>query len=154
MKKILLSVVLFGSMLIFISCTGKIEPEAGCELECQTISNICPAEITYDECKIKCDDCGIELFDEIENVEDCNKVQDELSKCNVSKREQNSSNYCELACNNYNNQCLTQVPNATQELFEEGFQSCMDLCESWSSEKVGCMVDAQDCPSMTEVCGL
>jgi len=63
-------------------------------------------------------------------------------------------NNCEAACHNYNNRCLVHVPNATQELFDQGFESCMSVCAGWDETKVECMVNAKDCPSMTEVCGL
>lgn len=61
---------------------------------------------------------------------------------------------CEAACGNYVTACLTLVPNATEKLFEEGFDSCMSECAAWAPEKVECMIGALSCEAMTNVCGL
>lgn len=65
-----------------------------------------------------------------------------------------AGNGCELACSNYVNKCLTLVPNADQNLFDQGLASCQQECQGWSADKVGCLASALDCPSMTETCGL
>ncbi|OGF21670.1 hypothetical protein A2316_01270 [Candidatus Falkowbacteria bacterium RIFOXYB2_FULL_38_15] len=64
------------------------------------------------------------------------------------------NNDCESACINYVNKCLTLVPNANQALYNDGVISCMKECIDWDSEKADCMINAIDCPSMTDVCGL
>ena len=61
---------------------------------------------------------------------------------------------CDVACDNYVDQCLTLVPGATQQLFEDGLVSCMQECAAWEAEKIACIRDAQNCPSMTEECEL
>lgn len=61
---------------------------------------------------------------------------------------------CDQACNNYNKQCLSLVPNVDQNMLSDWFASCMDLCKDRPKEKITCMQNAQDCVAMTEVCGL
>ncbi len=46
------------------------------------------------------------------------------------------------------------MPNTTQDLYEEGRLSCLDECTKWDGNKISCMENALDCPSMTEICGL
>lgn len=65
-----------------------------------------------------------------------------------------AGNGCDLACSNYVNKCLTLVPNANQELFEQGRVSCLGECQTWSTDKTDCIARAGDCPAMTEACGL
>jgi|GEM_PF-2086185 coenzyme F420-reducing hydrogenase gamma subunit len=65
-----------------------------------------------------------------------------------------SGNDCEAACANYANKCLSLVPNADQNLINQGLVSCMQECQAWPADKTGCMVQAIDCPAMTESCGL
>ena len=112
---------------------------------------MCSGVITYEECNNGCNVCGVSVLDEIDEEQDCDQIKEKISQCNFPKEE---SNNCEVACNNYNNQCLTWVPNADQNLFDQGYESCMAECKDWTVEKIECMEGAQDCPSMTEVCGL
>jgi uncharacterized protein YmfQ (DUF2313 family) len=46
------------------------------------------------------------------------------------------------------------VPNATEALFNEGFDSCLTECANWNAQKVECMINAFNCEAMAEVCGL
>jgi len=71
-----------------------------------------------------------------------------------TSREISSSNDCEGACSNYTMKCLSLVPNADQNLFNEGLKSCVAECAKWKKEKVECILQASDCPAMTETCGL
>ncbi len=64
------------------------------------------------------------------------------------------SSDCQFACANYVVKCLTLVPNASKDLLDEGLNSCMSECQRWNSQKTGCMIEAIDCESMTNVCGL
>jgi hypothetical protein len=50
--------------------------------------------------------------------------------------------------------CLTLVPNASEALFSDGFNSCLKDCTKWNNQKVECLITAADCQAMTEVCGL
>ncbi|MDD3284530.1 MAG: hypothetical protein PHZ07_02955 [Patescibacteria group bacterium] len=80
--------------------------------------------------------------------------QDEFSTSTVKIIENKASNDCGAACDKYVKNCLTLVPNANEAFFTEGHESCLKECKNWDSEKVDCMINAIDCPSMTEVCGL
>jgi hypothetical protein len=65
-----------------------------------------------------------------------------------------TGNDCEAACTNYVNKCLTLVPGADETLFQQGRDSCMDVCVEWTSEKADCIATAASCEPMTDVCGL
>jgi len=151
MKKVLFSVILLGVVFVFNACEKNTEAKSDCESKCETISKMCSEVITYDECKDDCNVCGIDVLNKINEEKDCDKIKESMSQCNSPKEKTNN---CDAACKNYNNRCLTLVPNANQQLFDEGYESCMNECKSWATEKTECMVTAQDCPSMTEVCGL
>jgi hypothetical protein len=91
-----------------------------------------------------------------------------LSGCGVQPKEENEEyvtstvevvkpqvqNACGEACDNYVNKCLTLVPNADSELFQEGKDTCVEDCATWDDEKTQCMVSAKACTEMTDVCGL
>lgn len=78
-----------------------------------------------------------------------------LSKTKESdKTPISNSSDCEVACANYTNKCLTLVPNADQNLFNEGLLSCMNECAKWNGLKTECMINSIDCESMTTTCGL
>ena len=144
---VLLVLAIFSS-----SCTVEVSQDEGCESQCEAVSTMCSEVITYEECNNECNSCDSVIMDEIESEEDCGKIKEKMSQCTSIAKEDASN--CDSACNNYNNQCLTLVPNADQQLFDQGYESCMSECAEWSTEKVGCMAESQDCPSMTEVCGL
>ncbi|MDD5464409.1 MAG: hypothetical protein PHP62_04625, partial [Candidatus Moranbacteria bacterium] len=141
MKKMLLPLVVVG--LFLSSCATVTENKSDCESKCEAISGMCSEVITYEECSNGCNGCGVSVLDEIESEQDCDKIKERMSQCNLSKE---ASNNCEAACDNYNNQCLTLVPNADQKLFDQGYESCMAECKDWTVEKVECMEAAQDCP--------
>ncbi len=61
---------------------------------------------------------------------------------------------CDAACNNYVDQCLTLVPGATQQIFNDGLVSCLQECAAWEGEKISCIRDATNCTSMTDDCDL
>jgi hypothetical protein len=65
-----------------------------------------------------------------------------------------TENVCTKACQNYIDKCLTLVPNASHQLFEEGRQSCYEKCNGWSPEKITCMENAEACTAMTSECEL
>ncbi|MFA6458504.1 MAG: hypothetical protein WCV72_03920 [Patescibacteria group bacterium] len=151
MKKILLPLSVLGLVLLLSSCTKNTEPKNDCESKCEAVCEMCLEAITCEECKNGCSVCGVAVLDEVKEQPDCDKIKERMSQCNSPKEESNS---CEAACNNYNKQCLSLVPNANQALFDQGYESCMAECQNWTGEKIDCMETAQDCPSMTEVCGL
>ncbi len=151
MKHSLLSLVFLISLLGFSSCASEIQKEETCETKCESFENICGSDFSLDQCKSSCASCGFNFSDLELNSENCERASEKISQCVFPEKDALN---CEDACQNYNNQCLTLVPNADQKLFDEGLSSCMLECESWSKEKIECMESANDCPSMTEVCGL
>jgi len=81
-------------------------------------------------------------------------VQDTQSGAvSVTKPAQAGSN-CEDACKNYVGKCLTLVPGASETLFKQGSDSCMEECVQWTSAKTDCIASAASCESMTDACGL
>ncbi|MDX9970845.1 MAG: hypothetical protein RBS56_02970 [Candidatus Gracilibacteria bacterium] len=151
MKYSFFALFLFVSLFVLNSCAFELQKEYTCETKCESLSNVCGSSFSYDQCLSSCTDCGFTFSNEITSSEDCEEVSEKISQCNFPEKQ---SLNCEDACHNYNNQCLIWVPNVDQKLFDEGFSSCMSECESWSKEKIGCMENANDCPSMTEICGL
>jgi len=151
MKKSL-PIIFLAPTILLLGCATDISQNGSCESKCESISNMCSEVLPYEQCKGECDACDPAIMDEINDEEDCEKIKEKMSQCALVSEEGSSD--CDAACNNYNNQCLTLVPNANQQLFDQGYESCMSECAGWSGEKVQCMSTAQDCPSMTEVCGL
>ncbi len=87
------------------------------------------------------------LLEGAENNFNANLPQSDQTSFTASKD-------CEAACGHYVTACLTLVPNATQALFDDGYNSCLGECAKWSDNKVSCMITAFDCEAMTDVCGL
>lgn len=84
-----------------------------------------------------------------------NKKQTEVPiNTDVSITDNVAKPNCELACTNYVKKCLYLVPGATQQLFKEGQDSCLEECNSWDAEKIQCMQDAENCTLMTDECKL
>jgi len=83
-----------------------------------------------------------------------NRLMNDLASEAEETNLPSGSNDCEAACANYVNKCLTLVPNADHILFNEGLNSCLKECSSWSSEKTKCILEAIACPEMTDVCEL
>lgn len=97
----------------------------------------------------------IALYDELIR-ETQMKIDQEIDKIkpaceDVAKEEKRD---CESPCRNYIHKCLSLVPNADQNLFTQGLTSCMEECRKWSDTKIQCIINATDCPAMTEICGL
>ncbi|OGJ52589.1 hypothetical protein A2448_02415 [Candidatus Peregrinibacteria bacterium RIFOXYC2_FULL_41_22] len=143
--------VLSLAVLSLSSCASNNQVQGdSCESTCEQISGMC-ADVTPEACKEKCNNCGGDVLDEIKSETDCGKIEEKISQCLFTEE---TGNNCDAACNNYNSQCLSLVPTVNQELLDQGYSSCMEECKSWDGEKTTCMETAQDCPSMTEVCGL
>lgn len=97
----------------------------------------------------------LELYNKlIKETED--EIEDEIAKikpacADVAEEEKRD---CESPCRNYIHKCLSLVPNADQNLFTQGLASCMEECRKWDDAKIQCMINATNCPAMTEICGL
>lgn len=84
------------------------------------------------------------------------QIEDEIAKIkpacvDVAEKEKKD---CESPCRNYIHKCLSLVPNAGQDIFSQGLESCMKECRSWSDKKNTCILQATNCEDMTMVCGL
>ena len=66
----------------------------------------------------------------------------------------NNSSLCENACANYILKCMDFDPNTSPELIAQSINECMKECAKWDNTKKKCVLDAIDCESMTNVCGL
>lgn len=85
-----------------------------------------------------------------ENVTKPSKATDEKSKTSPF----GNQSLCETACANYVMKCISLVPNADSNLINESISSCYNECQKWNNEKANCILNALDCESMTNVCGL
>lgn len=169
MKKAFLVVLIFVFTLVLSGCGKKqvvnevIENNTvsvECQELCENASGICPSLLTKNQCEISCGKWNDETKEKIKNVNNCEDISSieevvaslvpEINEPKLDPAEDD----CELACVNYVNKCLTLVPNASQSLYNEGLFSCIKDCAKWGGEKIDCMIQAIDCPSMTEVCGL
>jgi hypothetical protein len=122
---------------------------------------MCPSLIDKNVCESKCPEMDSEKKDHLMQSQSCEELsqrQDLISDLLIPELNQPekkvSTNDCEIACGAYVGKCLTFVPNATQALFDDGYNSCLQECETRDLNKVDCMVSAFDCESMTEICGL
>lgn len=147
-------VVGMGSYFLFFSSSENLE-DITCSDSCQKLSSICPTMVDYNDCITCCPQLKSEDQVKLQNVNSCEdflSIEGLLSCGAVNENKVQKD--CEPACTNYVSQCLIHVPNATQALFDEGFESCVEHCQDWDNEKIDCLAKANDCPSMTEVCGL
>jgi hypothetical protein len=175
MKK---SILFLSVLVLMVTTTGcgqkaavvntEDEQENGSECSnlCAQIEEICPDFLASKRCNSECESWDQEAMEKIRQASTCQELfvipeivsasapeVMEIPELNDPELEEPASE-CEAACNNYVNQCLTLVPNATQALFQEGLSSCLEECAGWEETKVRCIKQAADCPSMTEVCGL
>ncbi len=63
-------------------------------------------------------------------------------------------NFCNKACKNYNEKCMSKIPNASKQLLDDSYQSCLDECNNWWKVKSECISVALTCEEMTDNCGL
>ncbi|MFA6536808.1 MAG: hypothetical protein WCT18_00220 [Patescibacteria group bacterium] len=87
-------------------------------------------------------------YGEKEQVVPADVLLQEVQKNNID------DTACAKACDNYVDRCLTLVPNADHVVFEEGRKSCLAECSVWPKEKTECIIERDDCPTMTTKCEL
>ncbi|MDX9893707.1 MAG: hypothetical protein RB292_04855 [Patescibacteria group bacterium] len=140
--------------------TNTQETNSECAQLCNQATAICPSLISLEQCQLACADWSEETKEKISQVTTCQElsaiseiIESLIPEMNDPKLNP-AKNECEAACQNYVNQCLTLVPNATQTLFQEGLDSCLTECANWNDPMVKCMTQAPDCESMTNICGL
>jgi len=161
------AVALGATLIIALIPKGKkvdnnIKNErAFCSVICEHIKNTCNQDlINNQDCQTACNTWGEEFKQALVLINDCELITTQIeAQAQVAKEaaaDINNPNVdkCNQACNNYVNRCLTLVPNATPQLFEEGFNSCKTECASWNITKIDCMIQSNTCEAFTDVCGL
>lgn len=132
-----------------------------CNKVCDHLKDACGDDlILAKDCSPVCDTWNDEIRQMFLTMNDCEflkaQIQGQgqvLAEEMVNKNNPNSSK-CDQACNNYTTRCLSLVPNASKELFEQGFDSCKGECASWNVSKIDCMIKANSCEAFTDTCGL
>jgi ATP-dependent Zn protease len=98
----------------------------------------------------------------------CQKNQTKTIEKKVNQKQQNKTkieivditnlkqekNFCDKACKNYNEKCMRKIPNASKQLLEEAYQSCLNRCSNWWKIKSECISVALTCEEITDNCGL
>lgn len=132
-----------------------------CVSICDNASNVCPSLIDKNTCESKCGDFNQDTKDYLTQSQSCEELSqrpDLISDLLIPEintpQEKVSTNDCEAACGSYVGKCLTLVPNASEALFDDGYNSCLQECDKRDLNKVDCMISAFDCEAMTNVCGL
>jgi hypothetical protein len=144
------------------SSKADTEASAECVSLCAEAKSACPSLIDTQTCENKCPSFSEETKEHLKNSTTCEQltkspelISDVIIPDAAPKpQEKTASNDCEAACGKYVNACLMLVPNASDPLYEDGYNSCLKECSGWSATKTECMINAFDCPAMTEVCGL
>jgi len=98
---------------------------------------------------------------ETQNVNSIKKQNQEDGRYNTyNKKEKtdisvgSNTSLCENACANYVLKCMNLDPNLKPELIADSVNECMKECAKWDDKKKNCILEAIDCESMTDVCGL
>lgn len=140
---------------------GGITAGGDCAAICAKVSAACPSMANKEICLRNCTEFDEKTKNDAAAITSCEMLaqKPELVALLAIPETKNpelapAKNDCQAACNNYVGKCLTLVPNAGQELFNEGLSSCLKECSGWETAKINCMSSAADCPAMTETCGL
>ncbi len=90
------------------------------------------------------------------NQEDAvyNKSNEYNKKDNTDISVGSNTSLCENACANYYVKCMTFNPDLKPELVAQSINECIKECTKWNDKKKNCILEAIDCESMTDVCGL
>ena len=90
------------------------------------------------------------------NQEDAvyNKSNEYNKKDNTDISVGSNTSLCENACANYYVKCMTFNPDLKPELMAQYINECIKECTMWDDKKKNCILEAVDCESMTDVCGL
>lgn len=138
-----------------------LESGSDCDAICTQANIDCPSLIDKNICTSKCRDFSQETKDHLSNAGSCEALTQKpelISQIIIPEmnepEEKIANNDCESACGNYVSLCLTLVPNAGQELFDEGYSACVDDCANWEENKTQCILTSFNCESMTDTCGL
>lgn len=132
-----------------------------CNKVCDHLKDVCDEDlILADDCSAVCDTWNDEIRQMFLTMNDCEFLQAQiqgqaqvLAEERVNQNNPNATK-CDQACNNYVTRCLSLVPNASADLFEQGFDSCKGECAKWNVTKIDCMISAGSCEAFTDQCGL
>jgi hypothetical protein len=138
---------------------------AECVQICSQANEACPSLIDKTTCENKCSEFSDEVKDFLVDADSCEKLAQrpdllstvivpEVNEPENLNSDKEASQDCEAACGKYVSACLTLVPNASEILFNDGYDSCLGECAKWNDSKVDCMINAFNCQAMTETCGL
>ena len=142
--------LLFGLFLSGCSVKPQSSGSAECQTLCTSMASKCD-QVNVSSCAKDCTNWDAAKRDCLSKANNCAEME---QTCAWKVTLPTAAKDCTSACNNYVAQCISQVPNATDALREEAFQSCSSECKSWPLNKIGCIAGCKDCPSMTETCGL
>jgi len=161
---------LFGLVVIIFVVSGctnnqnkiiSTDTNNDCAGICAHTKATCAEFMAEEECKNQCVNWDRATKDKIKSASDCSgmpaKPNDKIIESIPEINEPDlpsAKNDCEAACNKYVIACLTLVPNASEALFSDGYNSCLGECVKWDTKKVDCMITAFNCEAMTNVCGL
>lgn len=135
-----------------------------CESACAQAEASCPSLIDETTCVTKCAGMSAEAREYLQSSYSCEALTarpDLVSEVLVpgvvdtsAYEAEPDAGECESACGNYVTMCLSLVPDATEDLLNEGYESCLSECADWDAVKISCIGTAPDCPAMTDECGL
>lgn len=162
MKKPILIIVVMALLAIVFIFYGIRDrggnmptAQSACQVTCNHIQNVCGGVIDEQSCLNNCQVWTEEMKESIKEYDDCQFLVTQLGL--ELKNDQGnlvSVEDCTMACQNYTELCLATISEATTDLLEEGFQSCMASCGSFDQVAVDCIKNAKDCDQMMEECGL
>jgi len=151
-----------GAVLLFPK-GGNDQKSPDCSSICQKASQTCPSLVNEFTCNSNCSELSEESKEHLSDSQSCQEISSKpeliadliIPETAAPEPAGNASaDDCQMACMNYAIKCLTLVPNASDQLLDEGRESCGKECADWNNEKIDCMINAIDCESMTNVCGL
>ncbi|MFA5124625.1 MAG: hypothetical protein WC473_02240 [Patescibacteria group bacterium] len=167
MTKYLYLCVLLSAVFVVSGCTDNSNKITGSEVSndcaslCAQANSKCAEFASGEECRSQCVNWDQATKDKIKTASDCSgmlaKPKDRMTELIPEINEPNlpvAKNDCEAACNKYVMNCLTLVPNVSETVFNDGYNYCLGECAKWDKKKIDCMIATNDCPSMSEVCGL
>lgn len=155
-------VVVGGGVLLLTTDKSASQGDLACKDVCQAASQTCPSLVNERTCNSACSKVSEESKKHLKESKSCEQITSRpdliadmlIPEAIAPKTVDKNASGCEAACGSYVGKCLTLVPNATEALFADGLNSCMKECSSWSANKINCMIDAFDCESFTNACGL
>lgn len=154
--------ILVGSMSGNKNTSPENQTKSPCSSICQKANKTCPSLINEENCNKNCSKLSEEAKKHLQESKDCQQITSKpdlivdllVPETATPKPVDKNASECEAACGSYTGKCLTLVPNLTEAMLEDGMKSCMQECASWDTKKIDCMINAFDCESFTNVCGL